>query len=249
VSARVSDESTRTLPGLDHAWAALTRQGYALTNDRAIGLPEYFREKFRDTYFNSDVLRRDPGDIPVDRERARDVVRYQWLDDGLHIEEHDTITITDRSGIAGERDHKRVKLLNDPQAEILVRTLLSLVPPSRRQADGTFDVNLFRTFTNVVSGPHCDDEQFCLIYLLNRVGDGAETYLYNAGDFSVQGKPTAEPILTHQLSPGEIIIFEDKRFKHGATPLTPPCGGSAMRDAVVCTVDYQETYLGPTSPN
>lgn len=237
------------LPSLDTAWADLKHQGYALTNDRAIGLPGDFRQNFRDTYFTSDVLRRDPGDRPKDRQRARDVIRYQWRDGGLHVEEHETVTITNRSGIPGERHHKRIKLLGDPRAEKLVRTLLNLVPPSRRQVDGTFDVNLFRTFTKVVSGPHCDDEQFCLIYLLSRVGDGAETYLYKAGDFSDQGEPTADPILMRQLNPGEIIIFEDKRFKHGATPLQAPPGRSAMRDAVVCTVDYRETYLGGTSLN
>jgi hypothetical protein len=165
------------------------------------------------------------------------------------MQEHDTITITDRSGIIGKRDHNRVSLLKDPQAEVLVRTFLSLVPPSQRQADGTFDVNLFRTFTNVVTSPHCDDEQFCLIYLLSRMGGGAKTYLYRRGDFSDCGEPTAGPVFRHQLNPGEIIIFEDKRFKHGATPLVAPPEGSAMRDAVVCTVDYRRTYLASAGVN
>lgn len=245
----MSDEPTRTPPGLNNAWADLKLHGYALTNDRAMGLSEKFRESFRDTYFNDSVLRRDPGDRPADRKRARDVIRYQWRDDGLHLQEHDTITITDRSGIAGKRDHKRVRLLNDPQAARLVRAFLILVPPRKRQADGTFDVNLFRTFTNIVSGPHCDNEQFCLIYLLDRVGGGAETYLYKSGDVPDRGEPTAKPIFRHQLNPGEIIIFEDKRFKHGATPLEAPPGETAMRDAVVCTIDYRETYLAGTSPN
>jgi hypothetical protein len=75
------------------------------------------------------------------------------------------------------------------------------------------------------------------------VGGGAETYLYETGDVTDRGEPTAGPILKHQLNPGEIIIFEDKHFKHGATPLEAPPGGTAMRDALVCTVDYRETYL------
>jgi len=227
----------------------MARDGYALTNDRAIGLPEMLRDSFLQAYFKPTVLRRDPGDQPADRERARDVIRYQWRDGLLHVQEHDTITITDRSGITGKRDHKRVRLLNNPQAEVLVRTFLRLVPPSQRQADGTFDVNLFRTFTNVVTGPHCDDEQFCLIYLLSRIGGGAETYLYRRGDFSDRGEPARRPILKHQLNPGEIIIFEDKRFKHGATPLEAPPGGTAVRDAVICTVDYPETYLADAGLN
>jgi hypothetical protein len=233
----------RTAPDLDHVWAALERQGYALTTDEAIGLPEKFRENFRQTYFNSSRLRCDPGDRPADRQRARDVIRYQWRDEVLHVHEHGTITITDRSGIAGKRDHSRIRLLDDPHAEELVRALLGLVPPAQRQADGTFGVNLFRTFTKVVTCPHHDKEQFCLSYMLNRVGGGAETYLYQAGDVTDQGEPTAEPVLRHQLNPGEIIIFDDRRFKHGATPLEDPSDGTAERDAVVCTVDYPDTYL------
>jgi 2OG-Fe dioxygenase len=245
----VSDESTGAPPSLEDAWATLDRQGYALTNDRALGLPEGLREDFHKAYFNSSVLRRDPGDMPKDRQRARDVIRYQWRCGALDMEEHDSITITNRSGMPGKRDHARVRFLEDPQAASLVRAFLSLVPPGRRQADGTFDINLFRTFTNVVSGPHCDDEQFCVIYLLSRMGGGAETYLYERGDFSDRGEPTAGPIFKHQLNPGEIIIFEDKRFKHGATPLAAPPGGTAMRDAVVCTVDYRETYLAGAGLN
>ena len=141
----------------------------------------------------------------------------------------------------------RVMFLGDPQAKELIRTFLSLVPPERRQSEGTFGVNLFRTFTNVVTTPHSDEEQFCIFYIIDRVGDGAKTYLYKPGDVTEQGEPIAEPVLRHQLNPGEIIIFEDKLFKHGATPLEAPYGVTAMRDAVVCTVDYQETYLGASA--
>jgi hypothetical protein len=239
----VSDESTGTSPDLDHVWTALDQQGYALTNDRAIGLPEKFRKNFRETYFNNLVLRHEAGDWPIDRKRARDVVRYQWRDYDLQLQEHDTITITDRAGIPGKRNHSRVNLLDDPQAERLIRTFLGFVPPDKRQLDGTFSVNLFRTFTNVVTMPHHDDEQFVILYVLNRIGDGAETYLYNPGDVTDQGQPIADPVLSHQLNPGEIIIFTDKRFKHGATPLEAPPGGTAMRDVLVCTVDYRNTYL------
>ena len=52
-------------------------------------------------------------------------------------------------------------------------------------------------------------------------------------------------MLRRQLNPGEIIVFEDKLFKHGATPLEGPSHGSAMRDVLVCTVDYRKSYLGP----
>jgi hypothetical protein len=239
----VSDESTGTPSGLEHAWADLNCQGYALTNDQAIGLTERLRTDFREAYFNDSTLRRDEGDRPADRRRARDVIRYKWRDDCLHVQEHETITITDRGDMPGERDHARVMLLDDPRGEELVRALLALVPPHRREPDGTFGVNLFRTFTEVVTRPHRDHERFCVFYVLNRVGGGAETYLYRTDDGTDQDKSAAEPVLSHQLNPGEIIIFEDGLFKHGATRLEPPPGGTAMRDALICTVDHPETYL------
>lgn len=228
---------------LDGVWESLETCGYALTDEESIGLPQKFRENFDQTYFSDQILRHDEGDWPVDRKRARDVIRYQWNDGELGLAEHDTITITDRSGIRGKREHVRVNLLSDPQAEELVRAFLSLVPPRRRQEDGTFGVNLFRTYTNVVTTPHHDNEEYIILYVINRIGDGAETYLYDPADVLDDGEAIAAPILRRQLNPGQIIIFEDSRFKHGATPLVPPPAESAMRDALICTVDYADTYL------
>jgi hypothetical protein len=227
------------------AWADLTQQGYALTSDRAVGLAENFREYFHQAYYNDQVLRNDQGDWPVDRKRARDVIRYEWHGDALDLETYYKITITDRAQQRGEREHARVKLLPDPQAEELIRAFLALVPPSRRQQEGTFGINLFRTFTNVVTAPHHDDEEFILLYILNRIGDGADSYLYDPDDVSEDGQVMAEPVLLQQLNPGDLIVFEDQKFKHGATPLISPPGGRAMRDVLVCTVDYRTTYLEP----
>jgi hypothetical protein len=244
----VSDDPSRTPSiGLGNARAALASQGYALTNDKMIGLPNNFRPNFLNRYFNDQTLRHDEGDWPVDRKRARDVVGYEWRDGHLHLREHDAITLTDRAGIPGKRDHARVWLLDDPEAEKLVRTFLSLVPPKRRRREGTFGINLFRTFTNVVTKPHHDDEEFVILYVLNRIGGGAESYLYQPDDVTDAGEPTAEPVLRHQLNPGEILVFEDKFFKHGATPLERLPDGTTQRDVLVCTVDYPGTYLEETS--
>jgi 2OG-Fe dioxygenase len=237
----VSDDATPTC--LDDTWSDLIRKGYAITSDEALGLPEKFRTNFGQTYFNDQVLEDDLGGKPPGRKRARDVIRYQWRDGGLHVQEHEKITIKDRDGRPGEREHTRVPLLNDPQAEELIRTLLGLVPPPQRQADGTFGVNLFRTVKDVVTSPHHDREELCVIYVLDRVGGGAETRLYRPDDVPDQGEPTADPVLRHQLNPGEIIIFKDELFKHSTTPLEPSSGESARRDVVVCTVDHRKTYL------
>ena len=237
----MSDDSAST--ALVGIWEDLANQGYALTNDGAIGLPEKFRMNFGQTYFNDHILEEDPEGRPEGRKRARDVIRYQWRDDDLDVQEHDKITITDRDGRPGHREHSRVELLKDREAEELIRVLLSLVPPGERQTDGTFGVNLFRTVKEIVTSPHHDHEKYCVIYVLDRVGEGAETELYKPEDVPDQGEPTEEPVLRHQLKPGQIIIFEDERFKHSATPLKPLPGETARRDVVVCTVDHQGTYL------
>lgn len=242
------DSARRSADGLEGVRADLRSQGYAVTSDRAIGLPEGHRENFSLRYYNPETLHHDDGDFPVDRERARDVIRYRWSDDAVALEPFDRITITDRAGIDGEREHWRVHLLKDPEAEKLIHKILELVPPERRQADGTLGVNLFRTFTNVVTKPHHDDEEYVIIYVIDRIGNGAETYLYDP-DLVHDGQELPEPVLRQQLNPGDIIIFKDKTFKHGATPLIRPPGGTARRDALVCTVDYRTTYLEAATAN
>jgi 2OG-Fe dioxygenase len=242
------DSARRPAGGLSAVQSDLRHQGYAVTTDRAIGLPAGHRENFSLRYYNPETLHHDPGDFPVDRERARDVVRYRWESGSLSLESFDRITITDRAGIAGEREHSRVHLLKDPEAERLIRTFLEMVPPEDRQAEGTLGINLFRTYTNVVTRPHHDDEDYVIVYVLDRIGEGAETYLYNPGDVR-DGQELPEPRLRQQLNPGDLIIFKDQSFKHGATPLISPPGGAARRDALVCTVDYRSTYLEPVSAN
>jgi 2-oxoglutarate-Fe(II)-dependent dioxygenase family protein len=240
----VTDEANFCVSsGHSEAWESLATHYYALTTDRSLGLPEKFRQNFRDAYFNSWTLHHDEGDWPADRQRARDVIRYRWSEGNLQLSRHDAITIVDRAEIPGKREHSRVELTEDPQALELIRAFLQLLPPNRRQADGTFGVNLFRTFTNVVTKPHQDDEEFIIIYVLDRVGDGAETHLYRAGDVTEDGEVTGAPVLKHQLNPGDIIIFEDCHFKHDASPLISPPDELARRDVLVCTVDYRETYL------
>lgn len=239
----MSDDPNGNKPGLDRVWAALAGQGYALTTEDEIGLPDKFRDNFRQTYFTEAYIRHDPGDWPANRKRARDVIRYSWRNGDLRLEEHDTIALTDRAGIPGRREHSRVRLLQDPQAEDLIRTLLGLAPPGRRRGTGTFGVNLFRTFTDIVTKPHHDNEEFIILYVLDRQGEGAESYLYRPEDVTPEGEPTSKPVLRHQLNPGDILIFDDARFMHGATPLQPLPDGSSRRDVLVCTVDYPGTYL------
>jgi hypothetical protein len=221
----------------------IAEEGYALTTEWDIGLPPKFGKDFQETFFNTGQLRHDDGDKPDDRERARDVILYEWNDGKLTLQEYKTIAIWDRSEIKGERIHKRIELLDDPQAKNLIETFLSLVPEDRRQQRGTFGVNLFRTYTDVVSKPHQDEEEFIILYILHREGDGAESYLYKYDKQEMGPTEVGEQVLLKQLNPGDLMIFEDTRFKHGATQLIRPPGGRAKRDVLVCTVDRPTTYL------
>lgn len=250
------DSSSWSPPDLGHVWKQLADHGYAVIADWSIGLPDDFLEKFHKKYFNNRRLRHDEGDWPRDRKRARDVIHYTWTGARLKLREYATIALTDRSGIKGTRIHKRIRVLADPMAEHLVRTLLCLVPPGRRKPEGTFGINFFRTYTDVVTSPHHDNEQFIILYVMHRKGRGACSHLYRvsqdlparpAGNDSA-GPPGDDSLgemeLERQLNPGELLIFEDRLFKHDATPLEPPPRGKARRDVLVCTVDYDESYLG-----
>jgi hypothetical protein len=220
---------------------SITENGYALTTEWDIGLPPKCGKNLRATYFDGGQLRCDKGDQPHDRERARDVILYQWNGGKLTLEEYRTIAIRDRSDIKGERIHQRIELLQDRQARDLIETFLNLVPEDQRQARGTFGINLFRTHTDVVTKPHRDMEEFIILYVLDREGDGAESYLYKRDKAAAD--EVGEQVLFKQLNPGDLMIFKDSQFMHGATPLTPPPGGRAKRDVLVCTVDYPTTYL------
>ena len=220
-------------------------EGYALTTEWDIGLPLKCGRNLREVYFEGGQLRCDEGDQPADRERARDVVRYEWKDGELTLEEHETIAIRDRSGIKGERIHKRINVLQDGRFRELVKTFLSLVPEDRRQLQGTFGINLFRTHTDVVTKPHRDEEEFIILYVLGREGDDAESYLYRHDKKKMDSTEDGDLVFQQQLNAGDLLIFDDKQFKHGATRLRPPPGGRAKRDVLVCTVDYPTTYLWP----
>ncbi|MET8849154.1 2OG-Fe dioxygenase family protein [Amycolatopsis sp. NPDC004625] len=214
----------------------LETDGYLVVSDDDLGLPgARLREHLLRSYFTQDVLRRYPGDIPADRERARDVVEYAWQGEDLTLAEHAEIAIEDRGGRPERREYARTPVAGDPLFAAWIRAALGLVPEGRRRPRGTFGVNLFRTFTNVVTRPHADGEEFVFVYVVDRDGTGAETTLFRPED-------PETPVHAQRLEPGQLIVFEDARFLHTASPLVAPPGRRARRDALVCTVDYPQTY-------
>jgi 2OG-Fe dioxygenase len=224
------------LDGVRTAWRHLDLSGYAIVHDTDLGLSPDLRAHFSERYFTDGVLETDHAEIHKDRDRARDVVRYAWHGDTVTLTEHETVTIRNRSGYVGPRNHKRVELLADARAADWVQAVLTLLPPTTRKATGTFGVNFFRTRTAVVSGPHRDWEEFCVVYVVAKTGSGAETRLHDATD-------PDRIVLHHTLEPGEILLFSDERYLHDVTPLSADDDTPCRRDAIVCTFDYPETYL------
>ena len=212
--------------------------GFSVVHDTN---PEFdFDPGFRDyvtaTYFNAGKLQPEKYDVfPPDRERARDVVHYAWTDDGIVLFEHDDIAIAGRTYCADRREYERIALLHDERVAHWLSTVLALVPPAPPYSESTVGINLFRTRTSVVSGPHQDDEQLVLVYVVGRQAEGGDSYLYPLD--------SDEPLFTARLEPGHIMIFDDKRFRHSVSPLFPSAmGDDTYRDAIICTINNRSTY-------
>jgi hypothetical protein len=216
-------------------WDALRRDGHAVISYLQMGVPEDTAERLHKRFFADEVLEPDVAEVHKDRDRARDVIRYSWNGDELTLAEHDTITIFDRSGYAGPRTPNRIYTLDHRDAERWIAGVLTLLPPEDRQPEGTFGINMFRTRTHVVSGPHQDNEEWVIIAVLANNADGARTGLLPVDD-------PDSPVLETTLKPGQLLIFRDSAFLHCTTPLEPRGDTAPCRDALVCTVNYPDTY-------
>jgi hypothetical protein len=211
-------------------WKQLSAVGYASCTDKDLGMESELREHILDRYYN-DALRSSlprVRDVPTDRERVRDVVRYAWTGPVLGLAEHDTTALINRGDQPGVRQYHRIMALDDPILKGWIEILISLVPPDFRRASGTCGFNLMRTRTLVVTKPHRDDEDFVITYVLARVGEGAESQLFD---------PEAKKVVSAiQLEPGQLLIFDDRRFLHSVTPLSPQSDMPTCRDALICTI-------------
>jgi len=210
----------------------LDRFGYLIATDVELGVP--FGTHFADNFFTRKHLRRYTGDLPIDRLRARDVVRYNRFGDDVDLTEHDTVELPDRDNPMRIRLFDQTEVLKDEKFVAVIKTLLNLVPEGRRKSAGTFGINMFRTFTDVVTKPHHDDEEYVIVYVVAKTAKGGRTQLlHNNSD---------EIVLDQELRPGQLIMFRDDMFRHSATALETPAEKGAHRDALICTVDYPTTY-------
>jgi hypothetical protein len=230
---------------LEALWKQLRQDGYVVASDDrlALGMERGFCQGFRDhleaTWFNGGRLQYDPHKVkPYDRERARAVFRYGWQGEDLTVAPHVTADIGDRSYTDVAVRHypnMAAEMLTDPVTSDWLKAAIPLIPPELRDAHSTFGVNLFRTHTDVVTGPHRDDEKYVLVYVIDKHGLGAESMLYEDG--------AANSFFAQMLNPGEFLLFDDQRFLHSASPLVPGIDGAPpSRDTVICTFNRSGTY-------
>lgn len=219
---------------ITRAQSHFIQNGYALLSENDFhGLAQMHQQMA--TYFSENRLKRPGNEFPADRERARDVILYEWRDSlaCVQLTENDNVTIKRPNGNRDE--YNRVWLLENSIGYHFAATVLSLIPACWRQRSGTLGINLLRTFTDIVTEPHQERfGQFVGIWVINKTGEGAETYLY---DYFTPGRL----VFKHVLQPGELIIFNDEIFLHGATPLSP-INGHAQRDVVIFNIHFPGFY-------
>ena len=221
-----------THPELAAARERLDQDGYVVVRGAIFGLPADFDQSvhrmiFPDTEFDAKY------NPQADRDRARDVLRYDRVGGGIFLRPHDDITIYQRNDDR-PRLYKRIPAATYAPLLTWVGGCLALVPDNEQDARGTFGINYFRTLTRVVVNRHQDAEAFVCLHVVALNGKGAVTRLF-------KGETDIEPVYATELLPGDLLMFRDRDFWHDATPIEP-IDDKPFRDALVCTVNAANTY-------
>jgi hypothetical protein len=153
---------------------------------------------------------RGPGKL-----HARDVIDYDRMTSLPCVEESDSIAHVD-----GTDDYSRFHLLDALPSEGIAETVLELVPPPLRRDMGRLSADYFRYSPGTDSAAHQDGfGDLVVIWVLDRDGDGAESFLTTLDGHDVMRAP---------VPAGGVLIFRDEMFLHGVTPLK-----SGHRDALI----------------
>jgi hypothetical protein len=227
----------------------LDRVGRMLTTDEALGFGRDFRDHLLADYFNTNLLYHHEGDVPVDRERARDVVHYKRTGQNgapeLVLSEYETTTIFDRDAsgrIVRERPVSRIETLRDTRLAEFVATVLTALPYDLQLDEGTLGINFFRTKSKVVSGAHHDRQIAVFIYLVDIVGEEVVNRLIpDLGMAAILRDIYGIAPMHHDrvLRPGDIQGFVDDMYSHD---VVGSLGEGGHRAGLVLTLDYPTTY-------
>lgn len=197
------------IPGtLERACGDIMRNGYALATGDALGWPrEADVIAALSPYLEPDP--RGPGKL-----HARDVIGY---DRGPGA----AVTVSEAASAAHGSidDFSRFQLLETAAAPV-APDALRLVPPSLARASGRMSADYFRYSPGTRSGAHQDKfGDLVVIWVLNRTGGGAESFLTTLA---------GEDVIRGPLGTGSVLVFRDEMFLHGVTELT-----SGHRDALI----------------
>ncbi|HET8669557.1 MAG TPA: 2OG-Fe dioxygenase family protein [Candidatus Saccharimonadales bacterium] len=211
--------------------------GYVCLDETQVGVDPFFRQSVTHDYF-SQLGPEWPGVLPADRRRAYDILDFSKDAGGVllssaYSEFYPTspAAIGHHPPVGTHRQYPRLSILEDARFVDWTKAMFSLIPPKFEpiRASGQIKVDFFRTSTTIVTSPHRDGWPVVIIYVINRHGGGAETRLYSADN------PEQEVFRT-TLDPGRIIMLDDTRVLHSATPLIPAAEGRAQRDAIICVI-------------
>jgi hypothetical protein len=218
-------------------WRSIQEQGFVLISDSQLGLGPDFRSHVLTEYF--DQLQPETyGVFPIDRLRACDVLLRWWSPTkGLTLREKASVRFRTAPNVAGNhphgvwREYSRVWLVGNLLMKQWIDAVVSMVPPRPLLIGdrGSIRLDFFRTFDQVVSGPHSDGQAIVVIYVVAKHGSGAETRLH----------PVEAPddiVFRQTLQPGDILILDDRRLLHDVSPLIPTKDGKAHRDVIVCGI-------------
>lgn len=228
-------------PSLARFQDALGSKRYVVVpEDLAISKEE--RLALCSSVFGQDQLEADRPDIHPHRLRADAILTFEWHNDDVKImlgpnaaadsENRQVIRYT--ANTQGDREYKRLRVLESSSLCALLLRICQLVPKEVRRSRGLLGVHAFRTFKEIVFAPHRDGSadapvDWVVSYVVNRRGDGGESRL------------TLDPAGAHLvarsvLGPGELMMHHDATFFHYVTPLVSSDGLAPEREVIIVTV-------------
>jgi 2OG-Fe dioxygenase len=200
------------------------------------------RLKIRSLVFGEASLEADVPHMHPNRRRADAVLRFDWSGDDVDMslgpnpspdpENRQIIRYT--ANYRGDREYKRLKVLDVPELTKLLKEILHLVPRDARREKGLLGVHAFRTSGNIVSSHHRDGSvdapvDWVISYIVSKHGDGAQTQL----TLDQEGTLLITRIA---LAEGQLVMHHDSTYFHYVTPLVAKGPGAIQRDAMIVTI-------------
>lgn len=224
-----------------------------IVRDSAFGIDGLTRPAIKDIFDRT--VQRVEGDKPEGRERALWMGQVALKTEG-YLPTSSDIGIINHPATRPKWRNKddidtrpevypRVDAMNEPALQLFIDGVINLIPRETMPNPTTVGLNLFRTHGKVLnSGRHQDNEMYAVTYVVDVQGNdknlGAVSSLYRWDRFDQRFSD--RETVRRRLRPGEILIFKDSQYEHDVTAINPDATGFSQRDAVIMTVNYQNSY-------